>query len=141
MENENLKILYNETVEIHKYQQQGIDLFYNKLNWILVSDVVFLAGLYGGSKHPNILVVLLISTSILFAFFGFSSRKFKYTAKISKQLNDIEKDNYIKILIDKKRQAFEKNAQTIKEMKKDLIYSQWLFIAAILLQFVLLIIK
>lgn len=73
MREENLKIIYNEVVELHKYQQQGLDLMYNKLNWILVSDLVILALLYN-SRRPSALVILLVSLSAVFALISFEPK-------------------------------------------------------------------
>lgn len=140
MKEENLKTIYKETVELHKYQQQSLDLLYNKLNWILVSDVVFLASLYS-TGHPNVLIIFLVSLSAAFTLSGFSPKGFKYTRKISDQLIDVDRDNFLEILISKKAEAFEKNVGRSKELKIILGFSQWLLIAAIFLQFLILFIN
>src|SRR5680860_548173 len=129
MKDENLKIIYNEVVELHKYQQQSLDLMYNKLNWILVSDLVFLATLYN-ARHLNVLVIFLVSLSAVLTLVGFSPEKFKYTAKISDQLLTADKNNFLESLIKKKREAFLKNKSRIKNVELLLKSSQWLLVFA-----------
>lgn len=43
----NLEIVYKESCEAARNQQSSIDLLYNKLNWVLVSDAVLLAAMFG----------------------------------------------------------------------------------------------
>ncbi|MFA5643236.1 MAG: hypothetical protein WC949_01620 [Candidatus Paceibacterota bacterium] len=140
MKEESLKIIYNEVVELHKYQQQALDLMYNKLNWILVSDLVFLAVLYSVHRS-NIFIVLLVSLSAVITLAGFSPEKFKFTAKISKQLIKADDDNFLESLIKKKKDAFMRNESRSKSVEKLLKCSQWLLIFAILFQFLTLIFR
>lgn len=140
MKKENLKIIYNEVVELHKYQQQGLDLMYNKLNWILVSDVVFLAALYSGRQH-SLVVMMFVSLSVILVLFGFSRKKFKFTAKISKQLSRADDTSFLTSLIKKKREAFLANNNRVKNLELLLNISQWLLAGAILLQLFIRIIQ
>jgi hypothetical protein len=59
---QNLKIVYEEITELHRNQQSAADLSYNKLNWILVSDIVFLAALFA-DKRMNAIIIALICVS------------------------------------------------------------------------------
>ncbi len=138
MKEENLKTVYNEVNELHKHQQQGIDLMYNKLNWILVSDIVFLAGLYA-NHCPNVFVVILVSISAIVALLSFNTKKYKHTAKISSQLDGVENEHFLESLIEKKREAFIANDSRNKELAELLQYSQWLLVGAIIAQFLTLI--
>jgi len=140
MKDENLKIIYNEVVELHKYQQQSIDLMYNKFNWILVADSVFLAALYN-TRHANILVILLVAISAVLSLLSFVPTKYKYTAKISDQLTNVDNNKFLESLIKKKKEAFTKNESHMTNMGNLLICSQLLLVFAILCQFLMLIIK
>lgn len=137
MKDDNFKIIYNEITELHKYQQQSLDLIYNKLNWILVSDLVFLVTLYN-SRRPNILIILLVSLSAIFALIGFSPEKFKYTARISDQLDSVDKDKFLESLVKKKSEAFIENVAHSKKIETSLKYSQWLLVCAILFKFLII---
>ena len=140
MQKQNLEIIYDEVVEIHRYQQQGVDLVYNKLNWILVSDFVFLTAVFS-LHHRNVLVILLISASIITSMIGFGSRTFKSTKQISKMLEEKNDQNFLEKLIEKKVEAFNKNKNTLKGINANLYFSQFCLSLAVIMQLVLLITK
>ena len=137
MKEENLKVIYDEMSEILREQQGSIDLLYNKLNWILVSDVVFLAALYT-AHHQNFLVILLVSLSALVCLIGFQPQVFKMTANISAQLKKVEESNFLESLINKKRVAFNANDSKVSNIKRWMSLSQYLLIAAIVLQLLII---
>jgi hypothetical protein len=134
---ENLKIVYNEVLELNKYQQQGIDLMFNKLNWILVADSVILAAFYN-LKEYNLVVVFLVSLSIVFSVVGFSPIRMKVTAKITSQLEKIDQDDFLEYLVAKKREAYIGNASRSKNLENILWIAQWSLAGAISLQFLLI---
>lgn len=140
MKEENLKIVYQEINELQRQQQGSIDLLYNKLNWILVSDVVFLAALYS-VRHPALLVVLLVSVSAILALIGFQPQTFHITAKISEQLDKTGETDFMKLLLEKKRDMFNINIKKTKLMKNMLAWSRYLLIAALGLQFLVLLVS
>jgi hypothetical protein len=132
--NDNLKIVFNEVVELHQYQQQSLDLMYNKLNWILVADFVFLASLYS-AKHLYAFVVFLVSISVTAALIGFAPKQYRYTARISKQLADVKENNFsLEHLINKKRDAFLKNSSESKKVECCLKISQYTLLVAVWVQ-------
>lgn len=140
MSKENLKIIYDEAVEIHQQQQAGVDLVYNKLNWILVSDFVFLAAIF--SQHQkNILVMALVATSIIASLVGIEQRTFKSTAKLSTMLENVNNEKFLEHLIQKKIEAFNKNKSRVSEIERHLDWSKYCLIFALVLQLVLFIIK
>ncbi len=101
MKEENLKIIYEEISELHRYQQSGVDLLYNKLNWILVSDLVFVAALMS-SKESSTIAVLLASASAILVLIKFQPQVFKNTAQITSQLETVDRPNFLESLIKKK---------------------------------------
>lgn len=136
---DNLKIVYKESVETYKYQQSAVDLIYNKLNWILVSDIVFLAALYGAHRHSAIVALLVVLSAIL-SLLGLNPRKFKGTAKISEQLKkvDSDKNKFLEAIISKRIEAFNANEKRINDISCFLSFSKWLLISALIIQFLLL---
>lgn len=137
---ENLKIVYNEIVELHRQHQSGIDLVYNKLNWILVSDLVFLASIYN-MRCPSVSVAVLVSISVILSLVGFERREFRTTEKIMTQLERTDDDNFLEVLIEKKRGAFNKNESQNKKISDLMHYASWFLIIAVVLQCLLLIFK
>lgn len=137
MKEKNFKIIYDELVELHKNQQEVIKLTSNKLNWILVSDVVLLAFIYS-TNSPNIAVIILLSLSAILSLFGFSPRKFKITEKISDQINRVEDENFLEKLVNKKREAYNSNEGRERSMNETMFNSQILLIIALVLQFLLI---
>ena len=101
MNEKNLEIVLNELSDLLKNQQESIDLLYNKLNWMLVSSVVLLTGLFS-SDYPNIFVVSLLVLSVYVALIGFIPKAFNITVKIEEQLKYVENDKFIISLINKK---------------------------------------
>ena len=134
---EKLNIIYQETVEMHKQHQVGIDLVYNKLNWILVSGMVFLAMLYSG-RHTNMLIVIIASASTIVTLVGFERRTFHVTKKISDQLAEVESENFLENLIVKKVAAFNANEKQNKQISDLMHWASWLLIAAVGLQCLLM---
>lgn len=132
---ENLRMVHEELVDLHQKQQDGIDLIYNKFNWILVSDVVLLAALYN-SEYVYSIVLILITFSAVIAIFGFESRTFKVTERITDQLERIEssQSDFLKKLAAKKREAFNANNKQILELSLYRQYSGALLLAALALQ-------
>ena len=104
MKDDNLKIIYEEISELHRFQQSGVDLLYNKLNWILVSDLVFIVALMS-SKESSMIATLLVSASAILVLIKFQPQVFKSTAQITNQLDTVEKPNFLESLIKKKRGA------------------------------------
>jgi len=139
MKEKNLETVYQEITEILSQQQASVDLLYNKFNWILVSDLVFLAALYN-THRPNVLVVLLVSLSGILCLVGFQPKVFKMTAKISAQLDKVDESNFLESLIDKKKEAFTANDSRVDEMKNLMSWSRWLLISAIAVQLSVLLI-
>jgi hypothetical protein len=133
MKEHNLNIVYEEITELHRIQQSGIDLVYNKFNWILVSDIVFLAALYN-SHRPSVTVTILVSLSGILALLGIEPIKFKITAKVTDQLSSVEDENFLLDLIKTKKEALNKNQSRTVELNSVITYSKWLLIAAIVLQ-------
>ena len=136
-ESENLKIVYREVCDLDRHQQSSIDLLYNKLNWILVSDFVFLAAIYN-TDYPNTLVTLLTTASAVVCLVGFQPKIFKGTVSITDQLDNIDKPNFLKSLIESKRKAFSTNNEPAKKISKTMEWSRGLLIAAIILQVILM---
>ncbi|MHB1769502.1 MAG: hypothetical protein ACYCPH_00220 [Minisyncoccota bacterium] len=134
MKDENLKIIYDEIVELHRYQQSGVDLLYNKLNWILVSDLVFLAAAYN-LHWPNFLAQLLASASAVLVLLKFQPETFKSTAQISAQLDQVEHKDFLESLIKKKKEALNANATRIDKLSGSMLWARILLIAAIAVQF------
>ena len=138
---DNLKIVYKESIEVNKQQQLAIDLIYNKLNWILVSDLVFLAAIYS-MYRLNIAVLFLVILSAILSLLGLDPQIFKGTAKLSEQLTrvDNDKNEFLKGLINKKIEAFNANNKRISEISSFLLFSKYLLIIALIVQFLLLVI-
>lgn len=130
---ENLKIIYEEVSEIHRFQQSGVDMLNNKMNWVLVSDLVFLAVVYDLHQR-SVLAVLLASLSAIVVLIYFKPIRFKSTVEISKQLEHADKDSFLRDLIDTKRQAFNANAGRVKELKAAMLSARVLLIAALAVQ-------
>lgn len=140
MEKEHLEIIYDEIVEIHKHQQEAVDLIYNKLNWILVSDFVFLAAIFNFHWRSKI-VILLVCISIVATLVIIGHHKFKATAKISKMLEKKDNPKFLEDLIVVKVKAFNKNESEITKIEKHLTWSRYSLIFAVVLQFLLIIFK
>ncbi|BFT94812.1 hypothetical protein MNSC_08200 [Minisyncoccus archaeophilus] len=138
--NDNLKIVYNEVLELHKYQQQSFDLLYNKLNWVLVSDVLLLI-FFISQESVAILVIFCILISILFTLFAFNPKGYSYTIVISKQLENYEDEDYLKNLIKKRREAFGRNESKIVGIKKALLISNFFLSLGIILEFIIILIQ
>lgn len=134
MKDENLKIIYEEISELHRYQQSGVDLLYNKLNWILVSDLVFVAALMS-SKESSIIATLLASASAILVLIKFQPQVFKNTAQITSQLETVDKPNFLESLIKKKKEALNANKSRIDELNNVMFYARLLLILAIGIQF------
>lgn len=134
MKEENLKIIYEEISELHRFQQSGVDLLYNKLNWILVSDLVFIAAMIS-SKYGSTLAIFLASASAIVALVKFEPQVFKGTAKISDLVEIVEKEDFLKILVKKKTEAYNANKGRITELNKFMFYTRVLLISAIVIQF------
>lgn len=134
---ENLKIIYKEVSDLHKYQQEGIDLVNNKSNWILVSDMVFLTILYQiPQKNFFIFVIIfLVTVSAILSLIIFKPKRFKNTAKISKQLEkkDEKREVFLESLIRKKKQAYTANALEKKKIDQLLLLAQYMLIIALIL--------
>ncbi len=133
MREENLKVIYEEISELLRHQQASVDILYNKLNWILVADSVFLAALYS-IHRPNILVVLLVSISAILCLVSFQPETFKITAHVTMQLAKASEDNFLESLIDKKREAFNANDSKTENIERRMSWSRYLLVAAIALQ-------
>lgn len=134
MKDENLKIIYEEISELHRYQQSGVDLLYNKLNWILVSDLVFVAALMS-SKESSTIATLLASASAILVLIKFQPQVFKNTAQITSQLETVDKPNFLESLIKKKKEALNANKSRIDELNNVMFYARLLLILAIGIQF------
>jgi len=137
MKEKNLKIVLEEVSDLLRNQQEGIDLLYNKLNWILVSNVVLLSALFA-SDCPNLVVGSFLVISIVITLVGFSPKTFKVTAKISDQLRLVDEAGFLVSLINKKRQAFLSNNKKLKRVHLVLRYASGCLICAIVLQFIVI---
>ena len=129
-----LKIIYEDVAELHRQQQSAIELVYNKLNWILVSDIVFIAAIMSG-RHPNIAVLLLICLSAILALLGLEPQSFKMTQKITDQLANAGKEDFLEDLIKKKKEVYNKNESRSTTLNLILTGSKMLLIIGITLQF------
>lgn len=103
-----LRIVYDEVTHLLDRQSDAVDLLYNKLNWVLVSDVVFLDAVLTG-HGSRIFIALLVCLSAIFALIGFRAVPFKVTAKISRLLEIVGEEAFLRSLIKKKISAFHKN--------------------------------
>lgn len=134
-EKEDLRVAYEEVSQLHSQQQGGIDLVYNKLNWILVSDIVFLVYLYG-DEYANPGVIGLVTASALCALVGFQPERFKSTVKISALLEKAGEKGFMRSLIKRKKDAFVANNERTELMSEMMSGSRWFLIIALLLQLV-----
>jgi len=137
MKDENLKIIYDEITELHRFQQSGVDLLYNKLNWILVSDLVLIAAILN-FKYPSILALLFAGASAVLVLIKFQPQIFKSTAQITNQLENVEKPNFLESLIKKKKEAYNANKGRIDELNTVMLYARVLLILAIVTQFLVI---
>lgn len=137
MQDRNLEIVLEETRELLRNQQDGIDLLYNKLNWILVSNIVLLATLFS-FRGQNFIVVALLIVSIIIILTGFNPRTFKITAKISDQLKLHEDGRFLKSLITKKKEAYLANNKRITMVHQILKRSSYCLIGALVVQFLMI---
>ncbi len=137
MKEDNLKVIYDEITELHRFQQSGVDLLYNKLNWILVSDLVLIAALLN-FKHPSILALLFAGASAVLVLIKFQPQIFKSTAQITNQLENVEKPNFLESLIKKKKEAYNANKGRIDELNTVMLYARVLLILAIVTQFLVI---
>lgn len=138
MRAEDLKIVYDEVSELHRFQQDSINLLYNKLNWILVSDLVFIAAIYA-AHHQSILAILCASVSSIIVLVKFQAKVFKSTAVIKDQLKVAGEPNFLESLINKKREALNSNASKLEETEEALKLARYLLVAAIVLELLVLI--
>jgi len=134
MKDENLKIIYEEISELHRFQQSGVDLLYNKLNWILVADLVFIAAIMNTTQGSTI-ATLLASASAILVLIKFQPQVFKNTAQITSQLESVDKLNFLESLIKKKKEALNSNKSRIDELNTVMFYARILLILAIGIQF------
>lgn len=132
MNSENLKIIYQEVTELLNNQQASIDLLYNKLNWILVSDLVFLGMTY--TKNPNPIALLLATLSAVISVIQLRPEIFKSTVKIKNQLEQSEKADFLRELIEKKREVFNLNGDTVKQISRRFEYAAYLLAAGLVVQ-------
>lgn len=134
MKEDNLKVIYEEISELHRFQQSSVDLLYNKLNWVLVSDLVFIAALVS-SKNGSILALLLASLSAILALIEFQPHVFQSTAQISDQLERAAEPNFMESLIKKKKEAYHMNAERLESLNTTMLYTRIFLLAALILQF------
>jgi hypothetical protein len=90
------------------------------------------------SNERNILVLLLLLVSTVIALYAFKPQLFNFTAKISKQMENYEKDNYLIALIKTKTQAFNSNLRQIKEIHHLLWLSSSFLVSALVVQLLLI---
>lgn len=136
----NLNIILKEINELHRQQQESVALISNKLNWILVSDIVFLTACSNKGKG-SIWTIYFVFISILFAIFGLRPKKFKWTAKIVTMLKEKNNSKFLNDLILKKKELFDSNIKNEKEMQDFLLLSKIMLAIGLGIEFVLIINK
>lgn len=139
MKEKNLKIVYEEISELHRFQQSSVDMTYNKLNWILVSDVVLL-GVFFSLHHRSFLAVLLVCISAIIVLIQFQPKTFKYAPHVTSMLEKLDMDDsdFLQSVIAKKKEALNANTSRLKEINGWMFTARVLLIAALALQVLLL---
>lgn len=134
MVKENLNLVYKEVSGLQKQQQDAITLLNNKLNWILVSDFVFLATLLNLNMIKTFSAFSVL-VSICIALFALRERKFHFTAKVLRMLECIDNEKFMIDLIKKKKKAFDKNKKKKERTEEFLFFSKFFLFVAVLAQF------
>jgi hypothetical protein len=136
MDQESLKLIYQELVDARKQQQLDFDMIYNKFNWVIVSDIVLFGVLF--SNDINIfssLPAILLFASMLISLIFSRANNYKWGADFNELISAKNKKSIklINALNNKISKAVEKNSEVSERFARYLGYSIFLLIFGVFL--------